>query len=249
MIVLLAGATVWPGDDVARKFAQNGHKVIAIGRECERLEELAAEYAANVICIALKDMTSRDAIGNALAALPGDWRDIDVLINNATLSLGSRLAQCALLENWDDMIDANCKALVAMTRVVLPGMLARDAGTIVNLSAAREQHPSQGSNVFGATVAFVHQYTLDLIESVVDTRIRATCIAPQLKGGAEFLQLSAPDIHVLPGKASETAYIPTAVDIAEMIYWVATAPAHVDINRIELTRAGGPFSSHMGRPA
>ncbi len=242
MIVLVTHATLELGANITRKFVQNGHQVIAAGRHSDELGALTKELGSNVMPIVLKDSTCRKSIRNVLAALPKNWQDADILINNATLSLGNRLAHQASLEDWEAMIDANCKGLVAMTCEVLPGMLARDTGTILNLSSAKEQEPDQGSNVYGATVAFVHQYTLSLIESLINTGVRASCIAPNHKGGSELLDVSRKDGHRSAHRQKEIAFIPTDADIVETIYWIATLPPHVNINYMELAQTGELFS-------
>jgi len=242
MIVLLTGAATELGAKVARKFVQNGHRVIVIGRHNNNLEALTAELGQNILPIVLEDPTCRNSIRSALATLPKDWQDVDILINNAALSLGHRLAHQASLEEWEAMIDANCKGLVAMTREVLVGMLRRDTGIILNLSSAKEQEPSKGSNVYGATVAFVHQYTLSLIESLVKTGVRASCIAPNRRGGSELIDVYRKDgDHSVEGQ-NEIAFIPTDSDIVDTIYWIATLPAHVNINYMELAQTGELFS-------
>jgi 3-hydroxy acid dehydrogenase / malonic semialdehyde reductase len=243
MIVLITGAAIGIGADVTRKFIQNGHYVIAIGRHDDGLDALRKELSQNVIPLILDDPTCRSSIRNALATLSKDLENIDILINNATLSLGTQqLAHQASLEDWEAMINANCKGLVAMTREVLPRMLARRTGTILNLSSAKEQEPSQGSNVYGATVAFVHQYTLSLIETLVGTGVRATCIAPNNQGKSELLNVLLKDSDRHVSRQKEMDLIPTSADIVDTIYSIATLPPHVNINHMELAQTGELFS-------
>lgn len=248
MIVLITNATSELGAKVAKKFADNNHQVIATGRSSEGLDRFAAELGLNVMPVVLEDATCRSSIREALGALPEDWKSIDILVNNATLSRGNEPAHKSLLADWEAMIDVNCKGLVAMTREVLPGMLARGTGTILNLSSAPENQPSRGSNVYGATVAFVHQYTLSLLESLVKTGVRATCIAPKLKGGSELPTVSRTDDEFRVSRQQEVAIVPTAADIADTTYWIATLPAHVDINHMELAHTGELFSSLTIKP-
>ncbi|MEN3294487.1 MAG: 3-hydroxy acid dehydrogenase / malonic semialdehyde reductase, partial [Burkholderiales bacterium] len=154
MIVLITGATSGFGAEMARKFATHGHKVIATGRRKERLDALAAEVGPSILPIEM-DVSSKASIEKALAALPAGWKEIDVLINNAGLALGINPAHKASLEEWETMIDTNCKGLVTVTRLVLPDMVARGRGTVINIGSVAGAYPYPGGNVYGATKAFV----------------------------------------------------------------------------------------------
>ncbi|WP_334189711.1 SDR family NAD(P)-dependent oxidoreductase [Noviherbaspirillum sp.] len=240
MLVLVTGATSGFGAAMARKFAQNGHKVIATGRRKERLDALAAELGASLLAIEM-DVSSKTSIQQALDALPADWRDVDVLINNAGLALGIEPAHKASLEEWDTMIDTNCKGLVTMTRTLLPSMVARGSGMIINLGSVAGAYPYPGGNVYGATKAFVDQFTLNLRADLVGTGVRATNIAPGLCGGTEFSNVRLKD-DAAAAKVYEGTVPLTADDIAETAYWIATLPAHVNINYIEMMPTCQGFS-------
>src|SRR6185369_10821900 len=134
MIVLVTGATAGFGAAMARVFVKNGHQVIAAGRRVERREALAAELGPNLLPVKL-DVTDKAAITAALASLPTAWQEIDVLINNAGLALGVKGAQESSLEDWETMIATNCTGLVTITRALLPGMVERGRGTIINLGS------------------------------------------------------------------------------------------------------------------
>ena len=226
---------------MVEKFVQKGHEVLAIGADREKLDALVDRFGRQVKAVCVTNPASRVAISNAIASLPKAWRTIDVLINNATLSLGNGLAHEASLEDWEAMIDANCSTLVATTQAVLKEMLKRNTGTILNLSAAREFSPTRGDNVFGATVAFVHQYTLSLIESTVNTRIRVSCIAPDRLGKAELINLTTPRDD-FASTQQKRDFIPTDADILDTIYWIATLPEHINLNYLELAQTGELFS-------
>ncbi|MGE5622061.1 MAG: SDR family NAD(P)-dependent oxidoreductase, partial [Bacillota bacterium] len=185
MIVLVTGATSGFGAEMARKFAQNGHKVIATGRRKERLDALAAELGANVLPVVM-DVREKASIQAALAALPADWKEIDVLINNAGLALGIEPAHKASLDDWETMIATNCQGLVTITHALLPAMVARGSGMVINIGSVAGAYPYPGGNVYGATKAFVDQFTLNLRADLVGTGVRATNIAPGLCGGTEF---------------------------------------------------------------
>ncbi|HJV50318.1 MAG TPA: SDR family NAD(P)-dependent oxidoreductase [Noviherbaspirillum sp.] len=243
MIVLVTGATSGFGAEMARKFAQHGHKVIATGRRKERLDALAAELGANVLPMVM-DVREKASIQNALATLPADWKEIEVLINNAGLALGIEPAHKASLDEWENMIATNCKGLVTMTHALLPAMVARGSGMVINIGSVAGTYPYPGGNVYGATKAFVDQFTLNLRADLVGTGVRATNIAPGLCGGTEFSNVRLKD-DTAAAKVYEGTVPLTAADIAEAAYWIATLPPHVNINYIEMMpscQGFGPFA-------
>ena len=233
MNVFITGASSGFGAAMARKFVRNGHRVIAAARRTERLEELAAELAPQVLPVVM-DVTSKASITAALAALPAEWQPIDVLINNAGLALGTEPAQEASLDEWETMIATNCQGLVTMTRLVLPAMVARGSGTVINIGSTAGAYPYPGGNVYGATKAFVDQFTLNLRADLVGTGVRATTIAPGLCGGTEFSNVRFRGNDAAASKVYEGTVPLNADDIAESAYWVATLPAHVNINYLEM---------------
>jgi NADP-dependent 3-hydroxy acid dehydrogenase YdfG len=233
MIVFITGATSGFGAAMAHKFVRNGHRVIATGRRTDRLEELAQELAPEVLPVTM-DVTSKASIEHALAALPPEWQPIDVLINNAGLALGTEPAHEASLDEWETMIATNCQGLVTMTRLVLPAMVARGTGHIINIGSTAGAFPYPGGNVYGATKAFVDQFTLNLRADLVGTGVRATNIAPGLCGGTEFSNVRFRGNDAAAAKVYEGTVPLNAEDIAESAYWIATLPAHVNINYIEM---------------
>jgi NADP-dependent 3-hydroxy acid dehydrogenase YdfG len=232
MIVFITGATAGFGAAMARVFVQNGHKVIISGRRAERLQELAKELGDAALPLVL-DVTSRESINDGLSSLTGEWANIDVLINNAGLALGVTPAHESSLAEWDTMIATNCSGLVAMTRAILPAMVKRGSGTVINLGSVAGDTPYPGGNVYGATKAFVEQFTLNLRADLVGTGVRATNLAPGLCGGTEFSNVRLKD-DAAAAKVYEGTVPLTAEDIANTAFWVATLPAHININRIEM---------------
>ncbi len=241
MIVFITGASSGFGAEMARKFIQHGHKVVVTGRRQDRLNALATELGPAVHSIVM-DVTSKTSINTALAALPQEWQNIDVLINNAGLALGIEPAQDASLEDWETMIDTNCKGLVTMTRQVLPGMIARGRGTIINIGSTAGAYPYPGGNVYGATKAFVEQFTLNLRADLVGTGVRATNIAPGLTGGTEFSNVRLKGNDAAAAKVYEGTVPLNATDIAETAYWIASLPPHVNINYLEMMPTCQGFS-------
>ncbi len=233
MIVLVTGASSGFGAGIARKFVQTGHRVIAAARRTDRLAALAVELGDKLLPVAL-DVTRQDSIDAMLAGLPADWQAIDVLVNNAGLALGLEPAQEAHLEDWDTMIATNCQGLVHMTRALLPRMVARGSGTVINLGSVAGSYPYPGGNVYGATKAFVDQFTLNLRADLVGTGVRATNIAPGMSGGTEFSNVRFKGDDAAAAKVYQGTVPLSAEDVAEAAYWVATLPAHVNINHIEM---------------
>lgn len=241
MIVFITGASSGFGAEMARKFAQHGHRVIATGRRQDRLDALRAEIGPALLPLAM-DVTSKASIDSVLAALPADWQDIDVLINNAGLALGIEPAHQSALADWETMIDTNCKGLVTMTRAVLPAMVAKGKGLVINIGSTAGAYPYPGGNVYGATKAFVEQFTLNLRADLVGTGVRATDIAPGLCGGTEFSNVRFKGNNDAASKVYEGTVPLSAADIAETAYWIATLPPHVNINYIEMMPTCQGFS-------
>ena len=233
MIVFITGASAGFGAEMARTFARNGHRVVLAARRTERIAELAAELGDAALPVTL-DVTSRASIDAALAALPPDWRAIDVLVNNAGLALNTLPAHEVPLEDWETMIATNCQGLVTMTRAVLPAMVARGSGLIINLGSVAGHFPYPGGNVYGATKAFVAQFTLNLRADLIGTGVRATDLAPGLCGGTEFSNVRMHGDDAAAAKVYEGTTPLSPEDIANTAYWIATLPPHVNVNRIEM---------------
>lgn len=242
MIVMITGASAGFGAAMARKFVQTGHRVIAAARRTERLDALAKELGKNLLPIGL-DVSSKSSIDAALASLPADWQDIDVLINNAGLALGLEPAHEAHLSDWDTMIATNCTGLVTITRALLPRMVARGAGLVINLGSVAGAYPYPGGNVYGATKAFVDQFTLNLRADLVGTGVRATNIAPGMSGGTEFSNVRFKGDDAAAAKVYQGAMALTPEDVAEAAWWVANLPPHVNINGIEMMPTCQGFSA------
>ena len=233
MIVLVTGATSGFGAAIARRFVAQGHRVIAAGRRQPRLAALAAELGAALYPLVL-DVRGRQAVAEAIAGLPTEWAAINVLVNNAGLALGLEPAQRANLDDWDEMVDTNIKGLSYMTRAVLPGMVERNRGHVINLGSIAGTYPYPGGNAYGASKAYVEQFSLNLRADLLGTAVRVTNVAPGLCGGTEFSNVR------FKGDDAKAASVYTgtqpllSADIAEAVYWCATLPAHVNINQIEM---------------
>ena len=233
MIILVTGATAGFGESITRRFLQNGHKVIATGRRQERLQELKDELGDNLYT-AQVDVRNRAAIEEMLANLPAQWQNIDVLVNNAGLALGLEPAHKASIDDWETMIDTNNKGLVYMTRAVLPGMVERNRGHIINIGSTAGSWPYAGGNVYGATKAFVRQFSLNLRTDLNGTAIRVTNLEPGLVGGTEFSNVRFKGDDNKAGKTYENTNALSAEDVTEAVWWVANLPKHVNINTLEM---------------
>ena len=243
MIVFITGATAGFGAAIARRFVREGHKVIAAGRRRERLETLKKELREAAWTVEL-DVRRRDDVMKAFEGLPAEFAAVDVLVNNAGLALGLEPAQAASLDDWDTMVDTNVKGLMYCTRAALPGMVARNRGHIVNMGSVAAMYPYPGGNVYGATKAFVHQFSLNLRGDVHGTAVRVTDVQPGLCGGTEFSEVRFRGDTARAAKVYEgvTAAL-SAEDIADAVYWVASRPAHVNVNSIEIMPVAQSFNA------
>ena len=232
MIVLITGASAGFGASMARSFVQAGHRVIATARRKSKLDALAAELGESLLPLEL-DVTDREAVLALPQSLPAAFAQPDVLVNNAGLALGLEPAHQADLDQWDTMIDTNCKGLIAMTRAFLPGMVERKRGHIINLGSVAGNWPYPGGNVYGATKAFVQQFSRNLRADLTGTPVRVTNVEPGMCGDTEFSSVRFGDA----GKAAkvyEGVQYLTPEDIAATVLWIAQTPQHMNINAIEI---------------
>jgi 3-hydroxy acid dehydrogenase/malonic semialdehyde reductase len=245
-VVLVTGASAGFGAALVRRFAAGGARVVAAARRTERLAALAAELGASVLPVEL-DVRDRAAVERAIAGLPAPFAAIDVLVNNAGLALGLEGAPRADLDQWQQMIDTNCTGLVTVTRAVLPGMVERRRGHVVNIGSVAGSYPYPGGNVYGATKAFVHQLSLNLRSDLHGTGVRVTCIEPGMCGGTEFSTVRFGGDQARADAVYAGVTPLSADDVAEAVLWATAQPAHVNINTIELmpvAQSFAPFQIH-----
>ncbi len=233
LTVLVTGATSGFGEAMARRFVHDGHRVIATGRRAERLEALRKELGPTLLPFQL-DVTDAAATAALPGSLPEGWQEVDVLVNNAGLALGNAPAQQAKIADWDMMVATNVTGLIRLTHAILPGMVTRDRGHIVNLSSTAGSYPYPGGNVYGASKAFVIQFSRNLKADLVGTGVRITDLEPGLVGGSEFSKVR------FGGDADKAAAVYAGTtplspqDIAEAVAWVVGLPPHVNVNRLEI---------------
>ena len=240
--VLVTGASAGFGAAITRRFVAEGARVIAAARSEERLKTLAGELGDAVLPLAL-DVRDADAVAEVVAGLPESWHGIDVLVNNAGLAKGLEPAHRAELADWDQMIETNVTGLVHLTRAVLPGMVERGAGHVINIGSVAGSYPYPGGNVYGATKAFVHQFSLNLRSDLRGTGVRVTNIEPGLVGGTEFSTVRFGGDQAKAANVYAGTTPLTAEDVAESVYWASAQPKHVNINVIELMPVVQTFSA------
>ncbi len=236
----ITGATSGFGKATAKRFDADGWQTIISGRRGERLEALKDEMANPCHTIVL-DVQDKQAVSAAVAALPGDFKPIDVLVNNAGLALGLGAADEASLDDWDTMVDTNIKGLLYCTRAILPQMVANGSGHVVNLGSVAGYWPYPGGNVYGATKAFVRQFSLNLRADLVGKNIHVTDIEPGL-AETEFSEVRFKGDKDKAATVYEGVDALTAEDIADAVFWAASRPGHVNINRIEMMPGAQAFS-------
>ena len=232
-IVLITGATSGIGEACARKFAQGGYDVIITGRRAQLLANLKKELEAEgirVLALAF-DVRNRNAATAAINSLPLEWQQIDVLINNAGLALGLEPEYEGSFEDWETMIDTNIKGLLTMTRLVVPRMVKRDSGHVINIGSVAGDAAYAGGNVYCGTKAAVKTITDGLRIDLAHTSVRVTNVKPGLVE-THFSNVRFHGNDTRAEKVYEGVKPLTGTDIAEVVFYAASAPAHVQIAEV-----------------
>ncbi|MGT2756976.1 SDR family oxidoreductase [Streptococcus ovuberis] len=239
-IILVTGASAGFGQAICRLLVDKGYRVIGAARRLEKLQELQGELGDCFYPLKM-DVSKTDSIDEALASLPEDWQALTGLVNNAGLALGLEPAHQADFQDWLTMIETNIIGLTYLTKNVLPGMVDRNHGHIINLGSTAGTVPYPGANVYGASKAFVKQFSLNLRADLAGTRLRVTNIEPGLCGGTEFSAVRFKGDQERVDKLYDGAGSIQPEDIAQSVLWVLQQPAHVNINRIELMPVSQTF--------
>jgi NADP-dependent 3-hydroxy acid dehydrogenase YdfG len=243
--VLITGASSGFGEACAHRFSAAGDDLLLCARRLDRLQALSDSLSGEGrVYVQALDVTDRQAVEGFLDDLPESWRTIDVLINNAGLALGLEPAHQANLEDWETMVDTNIKGLMRMTRLILPGMVQRRRGHIVNIGSVAGNWPYPGGNAYAATKAFVQQFSRGLKADLIGTPLRVSNIEPGLAETEFSLVRMKGDSEKAAEVYKDTQPL-TAEDIAEMVFWVTSLPSHVNINTLEVMpvcQAWSPFA-------
>jgi len=242
--IFITGATAGFGAATARLFAGHGWKVVATGRRADRLEALVAELGGPERCHAsVFDIRDPAAVSAAVDALPPAFADVDCLVNNAGLALGTGPAQACSLDDWTTMIDTNVRGLAVMTHKLLPRIIER-RGSVINLSSVAANWPYPGANVYGGTKAFVQQFSLSLRCDVAGTGVRVTSIEPGMCE-SEFTLVRTGGNQAAYDALYKGADPMQPEDIADTIWWIVNLPRHMNVNTIELmpvSQSWSPFA-------
>ncbi|MDR2151299.1 MAG: SDR family NAD(P)-dependent oxidoreductase [Helicobacteraceae bacterium] len=239
MQVLITGASSGFGLETARLFARRGHKVIGAARRADKLLDLKRELGEAFEPLEL-DLRDRKAVASAFEAI--DLDAIDALINNAGLALGLDKAHEADFDDWEAMIETNALGLAFVTRLALPRFVANNRGHIINIGSIAGVYPYAGGNVYGATKAFVRQFSLNLRADLAGTAVRVSLVEPGLCGDTEFSQTRFKGDLKKAAAVYENVEFITPSDIAETIYWIAMLPKHINVNAIELMPVAQSFA-------
>ena len=241
--IFITGATAGFGAAMARRFARDGWSLILSGRRADRLDALAEELSGQTdVTTLVLDVQDRAAVEAAINGLPEKFKTLRALVNNAGLALGTTTAQNSSLDDWETMIDTNVKGVVYCTRLLLPRLIAHGAGAgIVNLGSVAGNWPYQGGNVYGATKAFVKQFSLNLRSDLLGTGVRVTNIEPGM-AESEFSVVRFAGDKAKADAVYQGVDPMTPEDIAETIHWVLNQPPRMNINRVEMMPVNQAFA-------
>lgn len=234
-IVLITGASSGIGAACAKVFAQAGAKLILAARRQERLDEMADElskFASSIHLLPL-DVRDRSSVESALSNLPDSWSSVDILINNAGLSRGLDKLQEGSFQDWEEMIDTNIKGLLYLTRLVVPGMVSRGRGHVVNLGSTAGHQTYPGGNVYCATKAAVRVISEGLKQDLLGTPVRVSSVDPGLVE-TEFSQVRFRGDIERAKKVYQGLTPLTPADVADVVFFCVTRPPHVNISEVLL---------------
>ena len=232
-IIFVSGATSGFGEAITIRLVKNGARVIASGRRLDRLIKLKNKLKSDKILPLELDVRDQDRVFNTINSLEKNWSKIDVLINNAGLAKGLNSSDKTKIDHWNEMVDTNCKGLMYITRAILPNMTKRNKGQIINIGSVAGTYPYFGGNIYGASKAFVHQFSLNLRADLADKNIRVTSLEP----GAAETEFSIVRFDGDKEKAKKTynGFDPIeSKNIAEIIEFIIRSPLNININRIEV---------------
>ena len=238
--ILVTGASAGFGQAICQRLVADGHRVIGAARRIEKLQALHKELGEAFYPLQM-DVTDLTQVDQALSSLPADWEQIDVLVNNAGLALGLAPAQKAETADWLTMIQTNIIGLTYLTRQILPRMVERNEGYVINMGSTAGTVPYPGANVYGASKAFVKQFSLNLRADLAGKQIRVTNIEPGLCEGTEFSSVRFKGDEKRVEALYRDAHAIQPEDIANTVSWLIQQPKHVNVNRIEIMPVSQTF--------
>lgn len=240
MAVLVTGASAGFGEAVCRTLVREGYRVIGAARRGERLAKLQDELGGGFLPLAM-DVADRESVDAALFDLPEDFGEIDCLVNNAGLALGLDSAEKADFADWEAMIRTNVLGLSYLTHKLLPAMVERKSGYIINIGSVAGSYPYPGGNVYGASKAFVRQFSLNLRADLAGKGVRVSNIEPGLCGGTEFSNVRFKGDDERAAAVYENVAFLTAQDIADTVLWLYRLPPHMNVNTMEIMPVAQSF--------
>ncbi|HCT73374.1 MULTISPECIES: SDR family NAD(P)-dependent oxidoreductase [Psychrobacter] len=241
MLIMVTGASAGFGEAISHLLIENGHTVIGTGRREERLKALQEKLGEKFIPLSF-DICSQSKVEKAFLSLSDEFKDIDILVNNAGLALGLEAADKANIDDWQQMIDTNVTGLCNITNLVLPIMVKKNSGLIINMGSIAGTYPYPGGNVYGATKAFVKQFSLNLRADLKDTKVRVSNIEPGLCSGTEFSSIRFKGDEAAAQNLYKNVDAITPIDIANIVLWLAGQPEHININSLEVMPTAQTFS-------
>lgn len=244
MNVLITGASAGFGEALSRLLIAKGHRVIGCARRLDRLNALAQDLGELFLPVVM-DVSQPETIPKIIADLPEDFKQIDVLVNNAGLALGTEPAHESDLNDWTRMVDTNIKGLMSVTHAILPTMVARNSGYVINVGSIAGSWPYFGGNVYGATKAFVKQFSLNLRADLVGTQVRVTNLEPGNVAGTEFSNVRYHGDDDKAAQVYEGFKTMTGEDIADILLWLIESPAHINVNRLEVMPVAQTYNGLM----
>lgn len=242
MAILITGASAGFGEAMCRAFTATGFNVVGAARRMEKLQALAEELGGSFYPLQM-DVADTSSVPAVLQSLPEGFKEIDCLINNAGLALGLDSADKADFADWQTMIQTNIVGLTFLTRQILPQMVERKSGYIINIGSIAGNYPYPGGNVYGATKAFVRQFSLNLRADLAGTGIRVTDIEPGLCGGTEFSNVRFKGDDERAAGVYENIRFIRPEDIADTALWLYRRPAHMNVNTIEIMPVAQSFGA------
>lgn len=247
LVAFVTGATAGIGAAIARRLVAEGARVVITGRREDRLQALREKLGEQAYALPL-DVRNESSIETAIESLPSSFSDINLLVNNAGLAQGGELSQDAELENWRTMIDTNVTGLLQITHALLPGMTERNEGHIINIGSVAGNYPAPRGNVYAATKAFANHFSLTLRADLGGTDLRVTSVEPGMVE-TEFSKVRFKGDEEKARGVYEGLKVLNAEDIAETVFWAATLPPHMNINRIEVMPTSQSFNSFALYPS